>query len=112
MTPQNRLTIQSIHPASLGKQMVQGAGIALILIALFLLGVKNPKPEWGNLWMIKPLLVVPFAGSMGGVFYYYMNHLCYRGGWRKAVAIILSLIGYIVILWLGTVLGLNGTLWN
>ncbi|PEC35719.1 potassium transporter KefB, partial [Bacillus toyonensis] len=53
--------------------MLLGAGIALILILVFLLGVDNPKPEWGKLWMLKPLIVVPTAGAMGGVFYYFMD---------------------------------------
>lgn len=112
MTKGNNLTAQSIHPASIGKRMLLGAGIALILILVFLLGVDNPKPEWGKLWMLKPLIVVPTAGAMGGVFYYFMDHLRYQGGWKTALAIIISLIGYIFALWIGTVLGLNGTLWN
>ena len=112
MTPTKNLTTQLIHSSSLGKLMLLGAGISLILITIFLLGVGEPNPAWGKLWMIKPLIIVPLAGAMGGVFYYFMDHLRYQGGWRKALAYILSLIGYIIALWLGTVLGLNGTLWN
>jgi hypothetical protein len=112
MTQTNNATAQSIHPASVSKRMLQGAGIALLLIIIFLLGVKNPDPAWGKLWMIKPLVIVPLAGAMGGVFYYFMDHLRYEGGWKKLLAIFLSLIGYVIALWLGTVLGLNGTLWN
>jgi hypothetical protein len=112
MTKRNNLTAQSIHQGSLSKRMLQGAGIALMLIIIFLLGVDEPKPEWGKLWMLKPLIVVPLAGAAGGVFYYFMDHLRYQGGWRMVLAIILSLIGYIFALWIGTVLGLNGTLWN
>jgi hypothetical protein len=112
MTEQIHLTTQPVHPASLGKRMLQGAGIALILIVIFLLQVREPNPAWGKLWMIKPLIIVPLAGAAGGVFYYFMDHLRYQGGWKKAVAIILSLIGYIFVLWIGTVLGLDGTLWN
>jgi len=92
--------------------MLQGAAIALVLIALFLSGVDHPNPNWPKLWMVKPLIIVPVAGALGGVFYYYMDHLRYQGGWKKTLAILFSVIGYVVILWLGTVLGLNGTLWN
>jgi hypothetical protein len=49
---------------------------------------------------------------LGGAFYYLMDHLLYKGGWRKPMVYILSLIGYIIALWFGTVLGLDGTLWN
>lgn len=110
MTQSN--TTQPIHPASLGKRMLLGAGIALTVITVFLLGVDEPKPEWGKLWMIRPLIIVPLAGAMGGAFYYFMNHLRYLGGWKKALVILLSLIGYLIVLWLGIVLGLDGTLWN
>ena len=108
----NNLPTQPIHSASIGKRMVQGAGIALILIAFFLFKSGEPNPEWGKFWMIKPLIMVPLAGAMGGVFYYFMDHLGYQGGWKKAVAIIVSLIGYVIALWIGTVLGLNGTMWD
>ena len=112
MTQQNKLTTQQIHRGSLGKRMAQGAAIALILISVFLFSVDEPDPNWPKLWMLKPLFIVPVAGALGGVFYYYMDQLRYQGGWKNVLANILSLVGYLVVLWLGTVLGLNGTLWN
>ena len=108
----NNLTIQPIHPASLAKRMLLGAGIALILITIFLLGVRETNPAWGKLWMIKPLVIVPLAGATGGLFYYFIDNVFNQGGWKKALTIILSLLIYIIGLWLGFVLGLNGTLWN
>ncbi|QIP13811.1 potassium transporter KefB [Spirosoma aureum] len=112
MTQRTNLTTPSIHPDSVEKRMVQGAGIALILIALFLLPVREPDPAWGKLWMIKPLLIVPVAGAIGGIIYHLLDHLRYQGGWKKALAYLLSLIGYIIAVWMGTVLGLAGTLWD
>jgi hypothetical protein len=112
MTQRNELQNQPIHPVSLGKRMLQGAGIGLILIIFFLLGAGEPDPEWPKLWMIKPLLMVPAAGALGGIFYYNMDHLRCQGGWREALAYVLSLIVYLIVLWLGTVLGLNGTMWD
>ena len=112
MIQKDNSAVQPIHPASLGKRMLQGAVIALTLILLFLLKAGEPDPAWGKLWMIRPLVIVPVAGAMGGVFYYLMDHLRHQGGWRKAIAIILSLVVYIIGLWLGTVLGLDGTMWN
>src|SRR3954470_5741677 len=109
MTQETNLRTQPDYSASLGKRMLLGAMIALILIVIFLLQVREANPAWGNLRMIKPLIIVPLAGAAGGVFYYLMDHLRYKRGWKKAVAIILSLIGYIVVLWIGTVLGLDGT---
>lgn len=109
MTQQNNLTVPSIHSASLGKRMWQGAGIALILLTVFLVGAGKPNPDWERLWMIKPLIIVPLAGAGGGVFYYFMDHLRYYRGWKKVLATILSWLAYIIALWLGTVLGLDGT---
>ncbi|MFD2164601.1 hypothetical protein ACFSJU_19500 [Paradesertivirga mongoliensis] len=112
MTPTNDLTTQQVHPASLGRRMLQGAAIAFVLILIFLLGAGEPNPDWGKFWMVRPLLVVPAAGAIAGVFIYFMDYLRIQGGWKRALAIALSLIGYIIALWLGTVLGLDGTMWN
>jgi heme A synthase len=112
MTQQTGLNTEPIHSSSAAKRMLQGAGIALVLIAIFLFPIQNPNPEWGKWWMVKPLMMVPLAGAMGGLFSYFMDHLRCQGGWKKAAAFILGFIGYVVAVWLGTVLGLNGTLWN
>jgi hypothetical protein len=112
MTQANNTTANPIHTAPVTKRMLIGAGIALVVISIFLTGVKHPNPQWGKFWMVKPLVVVPIAGAMGGVFYYFMDNLRYLGGWKTALAYVISIIGYIIALWLGSVLGLNGTLWN
>ncbi|WPP49157.1 potassium transporter KefB [Catalinimonas niigatensis] len=112
MTQQKNFTTRSIHPVLLGKRILIGAGVAFSLISIFLLGVGEPNPAWGKLWMVKPLIVVPLAGAIGGVFYHFIDHIIQQDGWRKILVIVFSLIGYLVIVWLGTVLGLDGTLWN
>jgi hypothetical protein len=48
----------------------------------------------------------------GDAFYYFMLHLSSRRGLNKSLAVLMSLICYIISLWLGIVLGLNGTMWN
>ncbi|HTF05621.1 MAG TPA: potassium transporter KefB [Bacteroidia bacterium] len=102
----------SVYSGSLGKRMLVGAGIAFVLIAIFLLGAGEPNPEWSKLWRLRPLLVVPFAGAMGGLFYHLMDHLRYHGGWRRVLGYALSTIVYVFGLWIGTVLGLAGTYWH
>ena len=108
---QNNLTSQPIQPVALAKPVLIGAGIGLLVISFFVFGVDHPNPEWGKLWMIRPLIVTPIAGAMGGAFYYLMDYLCYRG-LNRTLAVILSLIVFVIGLWLGTVLGLAGTMWN
>lgn len=112
MTKQDKLTTQPLHRTSSVKTMLLGAGIALLLISLFLLSVRHPNPAWPRWWMIRPLVIVPIAGALGGLFYYSMDRLRSGGGWKSAFAIVVSVIVYITGLWMGTVLGLDGTLWN
>lgn len=112
MTQKNNVTEQPEKPFSVGKPMFLGAGVAFILISMFLFSVKHPNPEWGQFWMVKPMIIVPFAGAMGGLFYYFMRYLSSTQGFNKTLAILLSFVVYIIGLWLGSVLGLNGTLWD
>jgi ABC-type transport system involved in cytochrome c biogenesis permease subunit len=112
MTQQNSVVDRTGQSSSLKKRMFIGAGIALVLIIVFLSGVNHPNPQWGRLWMIKPLLVVTLAGAMGGLYTYYLQTLLGANGQRRIIIALLSILGFIVAIWLGSVLGLNGTLWN
>lgn len=112
MTQPTELTTQPIHPASIGRRMLQGAAFALMLITIFLFGAGESDPAWGKFWMIRPLIMVPVAGALGGAFYYFMDNMRYRGGWRKILAIMLSVAVYLFVLWVGTILGLDGTWWD
>lgn len=112
MIQKNRLPNQLFHPVSLGKPIGAGAGIALLVISFFVFGVDEPQPEWGKFWMIRPLLIVPLAGATGGFCYYLLVYFHQKIGINKPVAVLLSVLIFIVSLWLGIVLGLDGTLWN
>ena len=111
MKQENHLSSQPNRPLSLVKPILIGAAIGLIAISFFVFGVDKPNPEWGKLWMIRPLLITPMAGALGGAFYYFMDYQSSRG-FNRTVAVILSLIVFIIGLWLGIVLGLAGTMWN
>lgn len=111
MTPKDNSTSQ-LHEASIIKRMVVGAGIGLLLISLFLISAGQPDPEWGNLWRIKPLIIVPLAGAMGGLCNYFIVHFHHLAGVNKTIALILSVIVFVIGLWLGVVLGLDGTYWD
>ena len=99
------------QPVSLAKPILIGAAIGLIAISFFVFGVDKPNPEWGKLWMIRPLIITPMAGAMGGAFYYFMDYQSSRG-FNRTIAVVLSMIVFIVGLWLGIVLGLAGTMWH
>jgi hypothetical protein len=64
------------------------------------------------LWMARPLLVVTFAGAVGGACYFFLGKLRNKGGWNAVLANVLSAIIYIFGMWMGMVLGLAGMLWH
>ncbi|GAB3935982.1 potassium transporter KefB [Larkinella terrae] len=110
---QNANELQSpLRPSSLTRRAIIGAGIGLLLIGIFLLGVKNPNPNWPKLWMLRPLVIVPLAGATGGAVYYFLDYLRYQNGWNANLVKTASLLIFLIGLWMGIVLGLDGTLWN
>lgn len=111
MTQTNHQTTPAGQPMSVVKPMLIGAGIAFFLISFFVFGVDEPNPEWPANWQVKPLILTPLAGAMGGLFVYFMDYLSFRG-LNRTVALIVGVIGFLIALWMGTVLGLNGTMWN
>lgn len=109
---EQQLQQHPLHLPSLGKRALIGAIIALVLISAFLLAAGEGNPAWGKYWYIRPLVIVPLAGAAGGGFSYFVDRLRNRDGWQKIVTGIISFIAYIIALWLGTVLGLDGTMWD
>lgn len=67
---------QSSNPSSQSSQAWQikpillGAAVGLVVFFFFSRG--EGKPEWGPLWKIRPLLVLPLAGAFWGVCYNYL----------------------------------------
>ena len=98
--------------SSLSKRMLIGAAIGLAVISFFVLSANGGNPEWGRFWMIRPLVVVPFAGAMGGLVSYFMAQLADINGWNKILVTVFSAIVFIIGLWMGIVLGLDGTMWH
>ena len=114
MSQRIQFTKHYINPASLVKRMLIGAAIAFFLISFFLYGDGDlpSNPDWPQYWFIRPLIIVPIAAAIGAAFSVIMDDMRHQGGWKQAFAIFLSLLVYIVSLWMGTVLGLAGTLWD
>lgn len=105
MTWQNELQ-QILQPKILIKRALQGAGIAFILISVFILGAVSADGHL-SFWVIWPILAVTAGGACGGVFYCAMDLLRNQGGWKKAVANVLSVLVYIVALYMSLILALN-----
>jgi H+/Cl- antiporter ClcA len=93
-------------------RMLIGAVIALTVILIFVLGVDTPNPSWHKTWWVRPIIITPLAGAGGGLFFHFMYELGKNATWKKIVFRFIGIVAYIIALWLGTVLGLAGTLWD
>ncbi|SDQ12503.1 hypothetical protein SAMN05421664_0620 [Chryseobacterium soldanellicola] len=102
----------TINITALIKRVLFGAAIALIIISLFVFGVDHPKPEWGKFWKIRPLIITPLAGAFGGFLLFLPELIQFQSKWKKIGAVIVSILAFVVTLWIGIVLGLDGTLWD
>ena len=100
-----------VQPGSLATQMVVGAGIGLLLISVFIIPAEA-NPAWGKLWMIRPLIITPLAGAMAGLCGYLIISFHELAGLNRTMATIIRLLVLIIGLFLGLVLGMDGTLWN
>ena len=112
MKTKSENTTQPDHRLTIGRRMALGAAAGLILILFFVLSVDNPDPNWPKLWMVKPLIVAPLAGLIGGLSYHIINPSSRQPGWKRIGANLFGLLIFLIALWMGTVLGLNGTMWD
>ena len=98
--------------AGLRKRILIDGSIGLILISLFLFSAHSADPAWNRFWFIKPLIITPIATAMGGAFHFYVESLFVANKWNRALAVIIGTLGFIAALWMGSVLGLDGTYWD
>lgn len=112
MKTSQQKSLLSLHYPSLLKHMFIGAFTALVLMLLLILSVEQPDPAWSKYWMIRPIVVIFMAGAAGGFFYSVMKPFRMRPGWKGFLAKFICLFVYIVGIWMGSILGLDGTLWN
>lgn len=104
--------MKPINLSTLIKFAIAGAVIALILISLLIFSVNTPKPEWGQHWYIRPLIVTPFITSIGGIALYLLNLKDFKSKILNLILLIMSILIFVFFLWIGIILGLDGTLWN
>jgi peptidoglycan/LPS O-acetylase OafA/YrhL len=112
MTSANSLTSGPIFTPALAKRMMIGAGIGLLVISFFVISAGKGNPAWSNYWRIRPLLLTPFVGAIVGLCYDVTQRLRNMDGWWGRLFIFLSLLGYCLGLFMGIVLGLDGTMWD
>jgi len=111
MTLKN-FSIPQITTISIIKRMLTGAVIGLAIISVLVFSVDEPNPEWGKFWMIRPLIITPIVAAFGFLSFFLKDFVRPQNDLMRLVVILLSIIAFIIALWMGTILGLDGTLWN
>lgn len=106
------ITNRPIDRIALIKRILIGGSIGFMVISVFVFGVEIPDPEWGKYWRIRPLLICPLSGAIGGTFYYFMDHITTPGTRQRTLTNIISILIFITVIWLGSVLALVGTMWH
>jgi hypothetical protein len=89
-----------------------GLLIGLGLITFFLLTAGEADPQWPENWRVKPLLFTPMVGVFAGLFCYGFRAVLLRIGKAKTLITILAILVSLPIIWIGLILGLDGTYWN
>ena len=94
------------------KTMLLGALIGFVVISFFVFGVDNPNSSWPPNWRIRPLIVTPLATAFGILSFYLSDIFGVKGDWPRIFLLLISIIFFLISLWLGIILGLAGTMWN
>ncbi|MBS1660714.1 MAG: potassium transporter KefB [Bacteroidetes bacterium] len=106
------LSKSPLFTPALGKRLIAGAAIGLVLIGFFLITAGKGNPAWGDYWRVKPLLLTPALSALVGLCYDITQPLRNLKGWQGKLFLVVSLLGYAVGIWLSLILGMAGTLWN
>jgi len=112
MTTKNE-TLRSLNYNSLGKHALYGAGITFVLAAIFLSiilsvgDLLNGESFWKAAWLLVPLGTGVIGGTLGGSFYYLIVKWLNLTEWKKIMAIIISIMVYILLVWLSLIAGLS-----
>jgi len=104
--------MNSIKLSNVLKFAIAGAIVAFVLISILVFSVDTPNPAWGKNWFVRPLIVTPLVTSFGGVFLYLINLKKTDSKILNLLLFFFSVLVFIFFLWIGTVLGLDGTLWD
>ena len=107
-----KLFSAQININSLLIRMLLGALIGFLVISIFVFGVDYSNPAWPSNWRIRPLIITPLAGAFGILSFYLKDIMGVKGEWPRIFLTFISAIAFLISLWLGTVLGLAGTMWD
>lgn len=92
--------------------MFFGAVIGLIVISGFVFSVNHPDPSWGPHWKIRPLILTPLITAFGMLSFFLKDFARPNTQTWRILVFLFSLACFFISLWLGIILGLDGTLWD
>lgn len=94
------------------RRLIIGSTIAFIWTAIFLYTGGAFDPQWPKFWYFRPLILVPAAGAIGGLFYHFFESYRQRSKWWQVGINIFCVLVYIAGVWIATILGLDGVWWD
>jgi hypothetical protein len=94
------------------RTMGLGAALGLIVILFFVYSVGDPNPSWGPAWRVRPLILTPLVAAFGMLSFFLRTILRPESPLQRILTFLLSLTCCIIALWMGIIIGLDGTLWN
>lgn len=103
---------QQLNTRAVILRMLLGAAIGFAIISVFVFSVDNPNPDWGKFWRVRPLIVTPLFASFGILSFYLKNYMRPKGQFMTVLVFLFSTLVFLFVLWFGTVMGLDGTLWD
>lgn len=104
--------IEKVDIKAILKRMLIGGIIGFLFISIFVFGVDNPNPEWPENWRIRPLVITPIVAAFGGIAFYLVPFLRPQNEVLRVLLYFFSFFAFLVALWMGTILGLVGTMWD
>lgn len=104
--------LKQISLSRVGKNMFIGAVIGLIVISSFVFTVNQPDPSWGAVWRIRPLILTPLITAFGMLAFLLKDFVSPNTRTKQILVFLFSMACFFISLWLGIILGLDGTLWN
>lgn len=107
MTWQNDLLL-ILRSRAFFKSVLWGAGIAFILLIIFLFVTSRGEMDYGS-WVLVPIFSVTVGGGFGGIFYSIMGLFRNQGGRKKVLANIISILVYAAILYCSLIIALDMT---
>lgn len=104
--------LRNLKPRPVLMRMFTGAMLGLAVISLLIFPISDPDPAWGEYWRIRPLIITPLIAAFGFLSFYLKDYLKPQSDAGKIVVFLISVLAFMVALWMGTILGLDGTLWD